>query len=113
MLQTTGCHRIVTQPSLSALTSAVKSTMEKEDYVVDLVELPALYDIFPSLAPQKIDHRITFAPYPLPLKSRQLDDLAIYMHTSGSTGLPKSIPWTERILLHWADSCRPYLSSPY
>lgn len=106
MLKTTNCHRIIMQPALSALTGAVQSTLANEEYVVDLVELPDLYEIFPSLGPAKNIDETAFTPYPLPEKPRQPDDLVIYIHSSGSTGLPKSIGWTEKIFLHWTDSCK-------
>jgi acyl-CoA synthetase (AMP-forming)/AMP-acid ligase II len=31
-----------------------------------------------------------------------LDDVLLYLHSSGSTGLPKSIPTTFRSVVHWA-----------
>lgn len=106
MLKTTGCHRIITQASMSPLTSAVRTTLEKEGFHIQLSDLPALQDVFPSLNPVTDDVIPTFTLYPPPKTQRQPDDLAIYIHSSGSTGLPKSIPWTERIFRQWADNCK-------
>ncbi|KAH8088917.1 hypothetical protein BXZ70DRAFT_954747 [Cristinia sonorae] len=104
MLKTTHCHRIVTQPSISALVSAVRSILEKQDWVVEVVELPALHDAFPSLSTDPTGQYRDVSPYPPPQIPRQLKDVAFYIHSSGSTGMPKSIPFTEQIVLQWADS---------
>ena len=105
MLKTTGSHCIITQSSLEALTSPVKGALEKEGYSVDFVELPAFHDIYPQFGPRNGNGIAAFVPYPPPETPRKGDDLAVFIHSSGSTGLPKSIPWTERVFLLWADSC--------
>ena len=106
MMRTTNCHRVVTQSSLSAITSAVKATFEKEGYSVEFSELPSLQEVFPYFAPTSARNNTVVTPYPVSKRTRSLDDPAIYIHSSGSTGLPKSILWTERIFLQWADTCK-------
>ncbi|TCD62140.1 hypothetical protein EIP91_007292 [Steccherinum ochraceum] len=113
MLRTTKCHRVLSQPSLSALTSAVKATLEEEGHSVQLEELPAFHDIFPTLVSRQVNGDAHVEPYPARNPPRGMDDLVIYIHSSGSTGLPKSIPWTERILLTWADSSIVRMSCKY
>ncbi|KAJ7625826.1 putative nonribosomal peptide synthetase, partial [Roridomyces roridus] len=57
--------------------------------------------IYPHLGHETF--RDEFVPYPGPSGVHtSLDDVAIYLHSSGSTGLPKPIPQTHRILIQWA-----------
>lgn len=111
MLKTTNCHRVIQQASLSALTSMVKESLAAEGYSVELEDLPAFAEIYPGLAVRQGDGHAEFSSYPPPEAPYKASDLAIYIHSSGSTGLPKSIAWTEKIFLLWADSCRLYLTT--
>ncbi|KAH8102917.1 hypothetical protein BXZ70DRAFT_1057354, partial [Cristinia sonorae] len=105
MLRTTECHRLVMQTSLSSLVAAVKAILDKENYALELVELQPFHEVFPTYsARMEPGTSVTTVSYPPPATPRTRDDLAIYIHSSGSTGLPKSIGWTERIFLQWANS---------
>ena len=106
MLKTTNCHRVIQQASLLALTSVVKESLAAEEYSVELEDLPAFAEIYPGLTIRQGDGHAAFSHYPPSKTPHKADDLAIYIHSSGSTGLPKSIAWTEKIFLLWADSCR-------
>ncbi|TCD63026.1 putative NRPS-like protein biosynthetic cluster [Steccherinum ochraceum] len=103
LLKTTNCHCILSQLSLTTLTSSVKSALEKAGYACQVKESPPLREVFPSLSYQEEEASTAFVPYPERDVRRGLDDLAMYLHSSGSTGLPKSIAFTEKVLLSWAD----------
>ncbi|KAF9064552.1 hypothetical protein BDP27DRAFT_1405295 [Rhodocollybia butyracea] len=65
-------------------------------YNVAFEEVPALHELFPKLG--KETREDPFNPYPAPLSYPNPDDCAIYLHSSGSTGLPKAIPLTHSII---------------
>ncbi|KAJ7277843.1 male sterility protein-domain-containing protein [Mycena rebaudengoi] len=72
----------------------------KSPFELSIEEIPLLGQIYPYLG-----HEISedaFVPYPIPTTSIALDDVALYLHSSGSTGFPKSIPETHRNLIHHA-----------
>ncbi|KAH8078746.1 hypothetical protein BXZ70DRAFT_658621 [Cristinia sonorae] len=102
MLKATNCHRILMQPSISSLTSAVKATLEKERFQVELIELPELQEVLPSLSPDDPNGHIPVKLYPPPQIQPKANDLTIYIHSSGSTGMPKSIPLTHDTVLDMA-----------
>lgn len=70
------------------------------DYELRIEEMPPLDYIYPKLGGAVVCD--TFSSYPIPLQPSSPDDVAIYLHSSGSTGLPKAIPQTNRILCGWA-----------
>ncbi|KZT28824.1 putative aminoadipate reductase [Neolentinus lepideus HHB14362 ss-1] len=99
MLQKTSCHRLITtSASLGSLISGIKAEFSAIDYELQIDELPSLYDAFPRLGRETVhDH---FTPYPV-LTNSKPEDIVMYMHSSGSTGFPKSIPQTNKTLLGW------------
>ena len=61
----------------------------------------SLYDIYPHLATDHNTPRADFAPYPPYDKPYDPDEVALILHSSGSTGLPKPIMKTRRVMLEW------------
>ena len=101
MLEKTGCHRILSQPSLDHLIHQVKEELDMQNYALQVDELPALYDIFPSLSASADSS----PPEPYPAApAHHPDDLVMYIHSSGSTGFPKPIPFTQRLMIQWVNS---------
>ena len=102
MIEKTSCHRILSQKSLSSLTSAVLSQLSQKDYHVQLDELPSFPHIYPTLCSSKA--QITKPP-PYPTKdSGNQDEVILMLHSSGSTGFPKPIPSTRRMGTEWANA---------
>lgn len=65
--------------------------MTSRNHALTVHDLPALSDVFPSLPNGNHDtHPV--APFPASAKPLNLDDVCLYLHSSGSTGLPKAIP---------------------
>lgn len=72
---------------------------ETPDLELTIDEIPALSYAFPKLGREcETD---PFVPYPSPASRPDLDSPAIYLHSSGSTGFPKSIPFSHRIQIKW------------
>ncbi|KZT21262.1 acetyl-CoA synthetase-like protein [Neolentinus lepideus HHB14362 ss-1] len=96
MLQQTSCHHLITtSASLGSLISGIKAELSTINYDLKIDELPSLYDAFPRLGQETADY--PFTPYPAVTNCKS-DDIAIYLHSSGSTGFPKSIPHSNRTL---------------
>ena len=98
-------HRLVaTCETLRDLIEDVKMEIFAKDptYELSIEELPALDVIFPRLGVET--KKDPFIPYPALVKRPCLTDICMFLHSSGSTGLPKTIPQTHRTLLNWAAS---------
>ncbi|TCD64925.1 putative NRPS-like protein biosynthetic cluster [Steccherinum ochraceum] len=97
MLHKTSCKRIIAQQSLSALVSAVQTLMVEKNSSVEVVQLPFLHDIFPTISGEDV----VVEPYPRTSRTPQPDDVVLILHSSGSTGFPKPIPQTNQTILEW------------
>ncbi|KAJ7146581.1 hypothetical protein C8R44DRAFT_757824, partial [Mycena epipterygia] len=103
VLSTTGAHRMLTtNGSLARLVAAVlaESSAKSPPYELSIEEIPLLGKIYPHLGHEMKDD--DFTPYPSPATRTALDDAAVYLHSSGSTGFPKCIPETHRNIIHYA-----------
>ncbi|KAJ6545507.1 hypothetical protein B0H19DRAFT_1266933 [Mycena capillaripes] len=69
-------------------------------YDLSIEEIPLLGQIYPHLGHETTED--AFVPYSNPTTTTALDEVAMYLHSSGSTGFPKSIPETHRNLIHYA-----------
>ncbi|KAJ3740213.1 putative aminoadipate reductase [Lentinula detonsa] len=104
LLVKTGAHRILTTSvTLQELLQNIKKelTSNNPTYDVTFEEVPGLNDLYPKLGGEVSSD--SFEAYsssdPGP------DDIAIILHSSGSTGFPKPISITYRcIVLSWASS---------
>ncbi|KAJ3731317.1 putative aminoadipate reductase [Lentinula guzmanii] len=104
LLEKTGAHRILTtKVTLQELLQNIKKelTSKNPTYDVTFEEVPGLNDLYPKLGVEVSSD--SFEAYsssdPGP------DDIAIILHSSGSTGFPKPISITYRcIVLSWASS---------
>jgi acyl-coenzyme A synthetase/AMP-(fatty) acid ligase len=101
MMKETGCHKILTtQHTLKSLLTEIKAELAKDAYDVEVVEMPPLYDIYPKLGHETPED--AFEEYP-PISVRpDIDNTMLYLHSSGSTGFPKSIRESFRMFCHWA-----------
>ncbi|EGN96351.1 hypothetical protein SERLA73DRAFT_76323 [Serpula lacrymans var. lacrymans S7.3] len=93
MLRKTGCRRLLTiqRNHESLLTGIRTEIMNSGDQIeLDVEEIPYLARVYPCLGAETSEH--PFEPYPSCETRPQMDDTLIYIHSSGSTGLPKPIP---------------------
>lgn len=103
LLRKTSCHRLVaTCVTLAPLIAGIQQELRNEDpeYKLQVEEMPALSQIYPHLGAETQAN--AFESYVAPTIRPALDDIAMYLHSSGSTGFPKAIPQTHRILIQWA-----------
>jgi acyl-CoA synthetase (AMP-forming)/AMP-acid ligase II len=66
------------------------------DFVLDIEEMPPLGQTYPNLGAETPD--CSFQTYPTQISPVQLDETGFYLHSSGSTGFPKAVPLTHRVL---------------
>ena len=101
----TSSHRLIaTRETLSDLMKCVKAEIFGKDptYELSIEELPALDAIFPRLG-HEVEEDL-FTPYPALQIRPDLSEVCLYLHSSGSTGLPKVIPQSHKVQINWAGS---------
>lgn len=102
LLKDTSCHRLLaTKTTLKLLIDEIQDKLAGHDpsLIVSIEEVPPFHEIYPKLGREQ--EQDPFEPYPSGPRP-PLDDVCIYLHSSGSTGLPKSIPQKFRSILSWA-----------
>ncbi|KAF8956587.1 acetyl-CoA synthetase-like protein [Flammula alnicola] len=102
LLKDTSCHRLLTTyQTLRPLVDDTRSELAASDpsYIFTVDEAPPFQDIFPKLGREKAED--PFQEYPSGARA-PIDDVLLYLHSSGSTGFPKTIPQTFKSMVHWA-----------
>lgn len=100
LMKSTNSHRIVAHDAPRALLANTVALAEKDSYRIDIIQCPTLPEIYPALVKPGVAPP-TITPYPARSRPHAPDDIVYYLHSSGSTGLPKPIPQTERRSLEW------------
>jgi len=101
----TSCHHLLTtRTTLKDLLDGLKAELQANNPSYELVieEVPSLHDVFPKLGVETKDD--PFTPFKTNYKPK-LDEVAMYLHSSGSTGFPKAIPETHQTILDWTSIC--------
>ncbi|KAJ7629663.1 hypothetical protein DFH06DRAFT_1225067 [Mycena polygramma] len=119
LLRKSACHRMVTtRRTLGPLILAIEEELRLTDPVFQLSieEIPSLLEIYPNLGSETATH--PFQPYNSGGEKPSLDDICMYQHSSGTTGLPKCIPHTHRSIMHFAQfdlvtDLRRYVGPPH
>jgi acyl-CoA synthetase (AMP-forming)/AMP-acid ligase II len=108
LLRSTACHHILaTCTTLKDLVAGIQEELLKTDplYAIQFHEIPSLFQIFPELSDNprlyELDAPVASLPVSSEHRHAELDDVALYLHSSGSTGFPKPIPKTHRNLLEY------------
>lgn len=102
LMKDTSCHRLLTtRHTLQSLIDDIQAQVALSDpnYALQVDEVPAISTIFPELGNEKVED--PFQEYPSGT-CPSLDDVLLYLHSSGSTGLPKTIPHTFKSMVDWA-----------
>ncbi|KAJ7052222.1 putative aminoadipate reductase [Mycena amicta] len=97
LVTATKAHRLLTTRGSLAQTIdslAADILAHTPPYALSVQEIPTLAQLYPFIGRETPED--SFTPYPRPSKRAALDDVASYLHSSGSTGLPKPIPLTHR-----------------
>ncbi|KAJ7754149.1 hypothetical protein DFH07DRAFT_743950, partial [Mycena maculata] len=111
LLRASSCHRIVATcvtlaPALARLQKHLADA--DPDFALNIQEIPSLQQIYPNLGAETLD--CSFQPYSETQNCPQLDNIFMYIHSSGTTGFPKAIPQTYRQLKYWRTS-RKYVET--
>lgn len=64
--------------------------------------LPEISNVYPQLGPGDATRLDVEVPYSDLNRTLGADDVALYLHSAGSTGLPKPVCLTQKILTQWA-----------
>ena len=78
--------------------------MQAQGVAVRVDELPGLAALYPTLGG---DANAAVAPYPRAAETTDERAVTLYIHSSGSTGHPKSVPFTHRRMLQWVRHSTP------
>lgn len=106
-MRTVSSHRLIATTSVfDELLREVKSKFDEERYSLTVDELPAFTDIYLDLDRENTCNE--FKPPPLPSKDTYVNGVVLYIHSSGSTGLPKSIPYTWDYISRLSRSREPF-----
>ena len=104
LLMNSSSHRLIaTRETLGDLMKDVKAEIFAKDptYELSIEEMPALDVIFPRLGVEREEDE--FIPYPAIAIRPALSDICMYLHSSGSTGLPKIVPQSHKVAINWAN----------
>ncbi|KAF8909567.1 hypothetical protein CPB85DRAFT_1435595 [Mucidula mucida] len=100
LLQDVNCHQVLaTCSSLGDLLSQTQLELEKRGKQLSIHEMPLTQTLYPFLGRESSE--TAFDYYTTGDSSGSLSDIAFYLHSSGSTGLPKAIPQSHLSNLHW------------
>lgn len=99
MLKKTNCHYIlIIAPLPDAFLGQIR---EQYNAQLRFVKLPHIVQFFPKLGSEKLND--PFEPFPY-VRPHQ-DEVASYLHSSGSTGFPKPIALSHIRIVQWLRQC--------
>lgn len=84
----------MTQSTLQGVVDGLKAELDPT-YALRIEEAPGLHDVYPHLAEETAQD--PFTPFTAKVLFNDTDK-AMYLHSSGSTGLPKPILFTHRLI---------------
>ncbi|KIK64221.1 hypothetical protein GYMLUDRAFT_40511 [Collybiopsis luxurians FD-317 M1] len=102
LIRKTSVHRLITtQATLQNLVDGLKAEIQASDpeYVLTIEEAPSVREVFPVLGRERKED--PFDPFISNWESGESlkdSDKGIYLHSSGSTGFPKPILFTHKII---------------
>lgn len=99
LLRKTSCHDVIfggasVRPLLEETLNELQGTSHK----VDVIHVPDADQLFPILGKYAERPKELVSHYPKPANLHSLDNVRVYMHSSGTTSLPKPIPLDERYM---------------
>jgi acyl-coenzyme A synthetase/AMP-(fatty) acid ligase len=103
LMRNTDCHRlVVSKDHLSELVSGIEAELKANhpDYVLKIDDFPTLDALYPKLGQEVSEDPFEYLTGANKLVG--LDEGGMYLHSSGSTGLPKPIRLTKGSLASYA-----------
>ncbi|KDR70727.1 hypothetical protein GALMADRAFT_75816 [Galerina marginata CBS 339.88] len=103
LLKKSDCHYLLaTGNTLKAFLEGLTTEIDTHEpgYQLIVAETPHFHEVYPKLGVECDED--PFTPHPSLRARPQMTDTAIYLHSSGSTGLPKAIPQSHALLIQWA-----------
>ena len=105
LLRSTSCRRVVaTCVTLKDLLDKVQQELERAEpaHILSIKEAPNFFELFQEIKDENLQADRPQMPQPVTRGFKPtLDDVALYLHSSGSTGLPKTIPKTHREMIQY------------
>lgn len=100
LLRKTDCHHIIVGgTAVAPLVENTRAELDRDGFNINIVDVPAATYLFPSLGSAPVTEVSgASAAYPVPVGANSLDAVRMYIHSSGTTSLPKPIPLTERYM---------------
>ncbi|KAJ6455206.1 hypothetical protein C8R45DRAFT_1111581 [Mycena sanguinolenta] len=102
LLRASACHHILaTCSTLEPLLTGIKNHIAESDpeFTLQIDEIPSLNQVYPNLGRETAD--CPFQPYPSRAFNATLEDVSFYIHSSGSTGFPRAVGQTYRMVKQW------------
>ncbi|KAJ7487932.1 hypothetical protein FB451DRAFT_1225962 [Mycena latifolia] len=105
LLRKSSCHWVIaTCATLHPLLAGVQTELAQVEpnFGLRVEEIPSVAQIYPHLGSEQPNSALdSYLLHPVPLS---LNDICIYLHSSGSTGFPKPIAHSHRTLLEWVSN---------
>ena len=105
MLQATSCHRLVFQETTEPTAIQVQQALASLGHSLELFNLSSLRDIITNLLSGGCPTRSSPLPDIGPRPAIRPEYPFLYLHSSGSTGLPRSVPFQQRQMIQGFRRC--------
>ncbi|KAF8311712.1 acetyl-CoA synthetase-like protein [Clavulina sp. PMI_390] len=103
LLRKTNCHDIIVGggSAVHELLEAAKTQLAHDipGYQLGVIPVPLVTKLYPHLGPTAVMSE-SMKEYPMPSDADDVNAIRCYIHSSGTTSLPKPIPITEKYLRH-------------
>jgi acyl-coenzyme A synthetase/AMP-(fatty) acid ligase len=90
-------HVLVTFSTLSALAGEILDTLAEEGHALKISELPTLGEVYSHFRSSGTDSD-SDSTETLPEVPTFSNRVEVYLHSSGSTGMPKAIPYSHEFM---------------
>ncbi|KIJ64886.1 hypothetical protein HYDPIDRAFT_132077 [Hydnomerulius pinastri MD-312] len=101
LMRATSCGGLIrSRHDLHDLTAGVEAQFSSEG-ALETMEVPSFTEVYPKLGHETASD--AFERFDAPAKRSALQDITLYLHTSGSTGYPKPVRHTHQMGLNWCN----------